>query len=92
MKKLILVTSMLVTAFSASARPGHGGSSQGAGTPNNSFGQTTAGQARAHTLSGKEQAAAAKTRATDKQQSKQAEKNPAPSPSPSSPTTPPAGQ
>jgi len=76
MKKLILVTSMLVTAFTASARPGQGGSSQGAGTPNNSFGQATAEQARAGSMSGKDQSAAAKTRATQQQQTKRIEKNP----------------
>ncbi len=91
MKKLILVTSMFVTAFSAAARPGHGGSSQGAGTPNNSFGQGTASQARAHTQSGKEQSAAAKARATDKQQTKRAEKNPATPPATTT-TAPAAGQ
>lgn len=83
MKKLILITSLLLTAFTASARPGHGGTSHGAGTPNNSFGQTTASEARAHTLSGKEQSAAAKTKATEKQQAKQAEKTP-----PATPATP----
>ena len=82
MKKLILVTSLLLTAFTASARPGHGGTSQGAGTPNNSFGQTTAAEARSHSLSGKEQAATAKAKATEKHQAKQAEKNP-----PATPTT-----
>lgn len=85
MKKIMLVTSMLLTAFSASARPGHGGSSQGAGTPNNSFGQATAEQARSHTMSGKEHSAAAKARADNKQKAKRAEKNP-----PAAPVTPPA--
>lgn len=76
MKKLILVTFMLLTAFTASARPGQGGSSQGAGAPNNSFGQATAEQARSHSMSGKDQSGAAKARATHKQQMKRAEKNP----------------
>lgn len=86
MKKLILVTSLLLTAFTASARPGHGGTSQGAGTPNNSFGQTTAAEARSHTLSGKEQSASAKAKATEKQEAKKAGKNPPATPATSSTT------
>ena len=82
MKKLIIFSALLFTAFTASARPGHGGTSQGAGTPNNSFGQNTAAEARAHTMSGKEQSAAAKAKATEKQQTKQAEKTTSTSTSP----------
>jgi hypothetical protein len=82
MKKLILFSALLFTAFAASARPGHGGTSHGTGTPNNSFGQTTASEARAHSMSGKEQSAAAKTKATEKQQMKQAEKIPPAGPAP----------
>ena len=83
MKKIVVFASLFLAAAAVSARPGHGGSAQGAGTPNNSFGQATAADARAHTLSGKEQSAAAKAKATEKQQAHKPDKHTS-----STPTTP----